>query len=203
MGLNIGITGGIGSGKSLVCRIFSVLGISVYDADQEAKALMNTHPDLIGALKNAFGDQVYDAEGQLNRAYLAAEVFGDQQKLNRLNSIVHPIVIQAGVEWMNAQAGPYSVKEAALLFESGSHQANDYNILVFAPTEERIRRVMARDRVSKEQVLARMEKQMPEEEKMNLADFVIYNDGTQALIPQVLELHSRFLDLYEEKSQFD
>src|SRR5690554_458977 len=203
MGLNIGITGGIGSGKSLVCRIFSVLGISVYDADQEAKALMNTHPDLIGALKNAFGDQVYDAEGQLNRAYLAAEVFGDQQKLNRLNSIVHPIVIQAGVEWMNAQAGPYSGKEGALLFESGSHQANDYNILVFAPTEERINRVMARDRVSKEQVLARMEKQMPEEEKMNLADFVIYNDGTQALIPQVLELHSRFLDLYEEKSQFD
>lgn len=195
--MNIGITGGIGSGKTLVCRIFSVLGIAVYDADREAKALMNTHPGLIDSLKEAFGDQVYGSEGELDRAYLAAEVFGNQEKLDLLNGIVHPVVIEAGVAWMNAQQGPYSVKEAALLFESGSYEANDYNILVFAPVEERIRRVMARDQVSREQVLARMDKQMPEEEKMKLADFVIYNDGSRALIPQVLALHERFLSLAE------
>lgn len=199
MGLNIGITGGIGSGKTLVCRIFSVLGIAVYDADREAKALMNTHPDLIDSLKENFGEQVYGPDGKLDRSYLAGEVFGDQEKLDLLNGIVHPIVIQAGVEWMQAQEGPYSVKEAALLFESGSYQANDYNILVFAPAEERIRRVMTRDGVSREQVLARMDKQMPEDEKMKRADFIIYNDGSRALIPQVLELHERFLKLAEEK----
>lgn len=199
MGLNIGITGGIGSGKTLVCRIFSVLGIAVYDADREAKALMNTHPDLIDSLKENFGEQVYGPDGKLDRSYLAGEVFGDQEKLDLLNGIVHPIVIQAGVEWMQAQEGPYSVKEAALLFESGSYQANDYNILVFAPVEERIRRVMTRDGISREQVLARMVKQMPEDEKMKRADFIIYNDGSRALIPQVLELHERFLKLAEEK----
>lgn len=193
MGLNIGITGGIGSGKTLICRIFSVLGIAVYDADKEAKALMQTDPELVTALKEAFGANVYDESGMLDRKYLASMVFNNQEKLDLLNSIVHPVVIRAGEQWMHAQTGPYSVKEAALLFESGSYQANDYNILVISPIEQRIERVMKRDGVSREQVQARIEKQMPDEEKVKLADFIIYNDGRQAVLPQVLALHERFV----------
>lgn len=191
--LNIGITGGIGSGKTLICRIFSVLGIAVYDADREAKELMNKHAGLRASLIKHFGPQVYNEAGELDRAFLSASVFQDAAKLDLLNGIVHPVVIQAGIDWMNRQTGPYSVKEAALLFESGSYQANDYNILVFAPVEERIRRVMARDGMSHQQVQDRINNQMPEDEKMKLADFVIYNDGVQAVIPQVLALHERFV----------
>lgn len=191
--LNIGITGGIGSGKTLICRIFSVLGIAVYDADREAKELMNKDAGLRASLIKHFGPQVYNEAGELDRAFLSASVFQDAAKLDLLNGIVHPVVIQAGIDWMNRQTGSYSVKEAALLFESGSYQANDYNILVFAPVEERIRRVMARDGMSRQQVQDRINNQMPEDEKMKLADFVIYNDGVQAVIPQVLALHERFV----------
>lgn len=191
--LNIGITGGIGSGKTLICRIFSVLGIAVYDADREAKELMNKDAGLRASLIKHFGPQVYNEAGELDRAFLSASVFQDAAKLDLLNGIVHPVVIQAGIDWMNRQTGSYSVKEAALLFESGSYQANDYNILVFAPVEERIRRVMARDGMSRQQVQDRINNQMPEDEKMKLADFVIYNDGVQAVIPQVLVLHERFV----------
>lgn len=191
--LNIGITGGIGSGKTTVCRIFSVLGIAVYDADREAKELMNKHAGLRASLIKHFGSQVYNEAGELDRAFLSSAVFQDAAKLDVLNGLVHPVVIQAGIDWMNRQTGPYSVKEAALLFESGSYQANDYNILVFAPVEERIRRVMRRDGMSRQQVQDRINNQMPEDEKMKLADFVIYNDGVQAVIPQVLALHERFI----------
>jgi len=193
MGLKIGITGGIGSGKSYVAKIFKALGVPFYDADKEAKALMNTSQQLREALTKAFGEEVYSSDGSLDRAYLSSLVFADQEKLRRLNSIVHPLVIQHGEDWSRAQIYPYSLKEAALLFESGSYQKLDYTILVSAPEDERVARVMRRDNVSKEQVQQRMRQQMNDKDKEKLADFVIINDGVKPLLPQVLHLHDKFL----------
>lgn len=193
MGLKIGITGGIGSGKSYVARVFKALGVPFYDADKEAKLLMNASPQIKKALLQEFGSQVYDTQGRLDRTYLASQVFKDNNKLDRLNAIVHPVVIQHGEDWSLAQTAPYSLKEAALLFESGSYKKLDYTILVMAPEEIRITRVMQRDGVTREEVLDRIRKQMPEGEKQQLADFVIVNDGIAPLLPQILPLHERFL----------
>lgn len=193
MGLKIGITGGIGSGKSYVAKIFKALGVPFYDADKEAKELMNTNQAIKTALTREFGTEVYDAADRLNRSYLATQVFKDKNRLEKLNAIVHPIVIQHGADWATSQTFPYSLKEAALLFESGSYKKMDYTILVTAPVDIRIERVMQRDMVSREDVLNRMDKQLPDEEKQNLADFIIVNDGIRPLLPQVLPLHEQFL----------
>lgn len=190
--LKIGVTGGIGSGKSVVCTLFNVLGIPVFDADREAKRLMTSDDRLTAAIREEFGAEAYHGDGTLNRAYLAAAVFGDEKQLEKLNALVHPAVIRAGEEWAAAQTAPYILKEAALLFESGSYTCNHYNILVSAPVPVRIERVMARDGVTADQVKSRMEAQWPEERKRQLADFEIVNDGVQALLPQVLELDKRF-----------
>jgi len=190
--LKIGITGGIGSGKSVVCRIFSVLGIPVFDADTEAKRLMTDDTTLVDAIQAEFGEKAYLPDGSLDRAYIAIQVFNDEERLKKLNALVHPVVIRAGEEWARKQEAPYTIKEAALLFESGSFKLNQYTILVSAPASLRIERVMKRDGITPEQVEARMEKQWPEEKKRQLADFIIVNDGVQALIPQVLELDKRF-----------
>lgn len=191
--LRIGITGGIGSGKSTVCRIFKILGIPIFDADMVAKTIMEEDVNLMEHIKQSFGTASY-VDGRLDRAYLAQTVFNNQQALNRLNALVHPVVIQAGEDWFARQHAPYAIKEAALLFESGSYKDHDYNILVSADKETRIRRVMARDGVKREQVLSRIEKQMPEEQKQKLADFTIDNNDNIALIPQVLRLHADFLE---------
>lgn len=193
MGLKIGVTGGIGSGKSMICRIFKVLGIPVYDADKEAKDIMVKDEKVIAAIKNAFGEHSYAGDGELNRSFLAETVFNNPEKLEQLNTIVHPAVIQAGADWAEAQSTGYSIKEAALLFESGSYTTLDYTILVTAPEEVRVERVMQRDGVSKEQVLARMDKQWSDEEKRKLADFVIVNDGSVSLIRHVMTLHEQFI----------
>ncbi|MNT33826.1 Dephospho-CoA kinase [compost metagenome] len=128
----------------------------------------------------------------MNRQFLSAQVFNDADQLAKLNAIVHPAVIQAAEDWADAQTAPYSLKEASILFESGSYKKLDYTILVTAPVEIRIARVMQRDQVTREQVLARMNNQLPDEEKAKLADFVIINDGIKALIPQVMALHRQF-----------
>lgn len=193
MGLKVGITGGIGSGKSYVARIFKALGVPFYDADTEAKKLMNTDGQIRSALIKQFGGAVYLEDGQLNRAYLSSVVFTDEKRLQVLNAIVHPVVIQHGTDWAEAQSYPYSLKEAALLFESGSYKSLDYTILVTAPLETRIKRVVKRDAVSREQVLDRINKQMPDEKKSEIADFVIANDENVPLLPQVLALHQQFL----------
>lgn len=193
MGLKIGITGGIGSGKSYVAKLFKALGVPFYDADKQAKLLMGSHPEIKEKLIEAFGEAVYSPEGSLDRAYLSSLVFTDAAKLKQLNSIVHPIVIRHGEEWGEAQTFPYSLKEAALLFESGSYKQLDYTILVTAPEEMRIERVMVRDTVLRQQVLDRISKQMPEEAKRELADFILINDGVEPLLPQVLALHEQFL----------
>lgn len=191
MGIKVGIAGGIGSGKTIVCDIFKVLGVPIYNADLEAKLIMNKSDQVRQAIIATFGDQTYQ-NGILNREFLAAQVFNDADQLAKLNAIVHPAVIQAAEDWADAQIAPYSLKEASILFESGSYKKLDYTILVTAPVEIRIARVMARDQVTREQVLARMNNQLPDEEKAKLADFVIINDGIEALIPQVMALHHRF-----------
>jgi dephospho-CoA kinase len=186
--LKVGITGGIGSGKSTVARIFGVLGIPVYDADAAAKLIMNRDEGLKAQLATHFGTDLY-VSGQLDRALLASRVFANPDKLALLNSLVHPVTIADAARWMLEQQGPYALKEAALIFESGSQQDLDYVIGVYAPEALRIRRAMQRDGVTREQVKARMRQQIPDSIKMRLCDWVIVNDEQQAVIPQVLHIH--------------
>lgn len=192
MGLKIGITGGIGSGKTFICRLFEALGIPVYNADEEAKRLMNTDIRIKEKLIAQFGEATYK-DGLLDRAFLANMVFSDKNKLELLNSIVHPVVIQEAKDWAERQTTRYSLKEAALLFESGSYKELDYTILVTAPMDIRIQRVIERDGATEQQVQERINKQLSDEEKLQLADFVIVNDGITPLLPQVWALHQKFL----------
>lgn len=190
--LQIGITGGIGSGKSIVCRIFKVLGVPVYDADSRAKSLMTTDGILISQIKKEFGVLSYHSDGTLNREYLA-EAFKDFEKLNLLNNLVHPRVAQDYALWMSGQKSVYVLKEAALLFEAKSNLSLDKIIVVSAPEKLRIKRVAQRDpHRSEQQVLDIMRNQLTDEEKVKLADYVITNDESQLVTPQVLELHKKF-----------
>ena len=192
--LRVGLTGGIGSGKTTVARIFQVYGIPVYDADKASKKLMNEDAQIKLALVSAFGEETYK-EGVLDRRFLAETVFNDSDKLALLNSIVHPATIRHASEWMIKQQAPYILKEAALIFESGSNKDLDFVIGVYSPPELRIQRTMERDSVSREQVLSRIKNQMDESEKMSLCDFIIQNDPDHSLIEQVRELHLQFLEL--------
>lgn len=191
--LRIGITGGIGSGKTTVCKIFEVLQIPVFYADDAAKSVMHEDRQLIDALKAEFGHEIYTKNESLDRKALANIVFNNEKALEKLNSLVHPAAIQAFADWGNAQDALYVIKEAAILFESGSDKDCDFTILVFTPEDLRIKRVMERDQVSEKEVRTRIDKQMPEEEKRRRADFIIMNDGKTALLPQVLNLHEYFV----------
>jgi dephospho-CoA kinase len=188
----IGITGGIGSGKTTVCGIFEVLGIPVYYADQQAKRLMQQDPDLVAAIRTRFGDAAYDARGVLDRGYLARQVFQDAEALKQLNALVHPVTIRNAALWARHQTTPYVIKEAALLFESEAFHHVDRVIGVFAPEAVRVQRTMRRDGISRQEVYQRMRAQLSESMKMHLSDYVIYNDERQAVIPQVLTLHQQF-----------
>lgn len=198
--LRIGITGGIGTGKSAACRLFAERhGIPVYSADDRAKWLMQHHLPLVQALKAAFGEESYLPDGTLNRNHLAKTVFGNPEQLARLNALVHPAVLEDGSEWMRqqAQAGaPYALKEAALLIESSSFRLLDKLIVVTAPLELRLHRAMLRDGVDEATVRARMAHQLPEEEKIKHADFVLDNGGSlEELAAQVDALHGQLLQL--------
>jgi len=192
--LRIGLTGGIGSGKSTVARIFEVLGIPVYDADSASKKLMIENNELKNQIKNSFGKGAY-TDGELNRRYLAEQVFSDSQKMALLNSLVHPATIKDAEQWMKKQKAPYLIKEAALIFESGSQKQLNYVIGVKSPLALRLQRTIQRDNVNTEQVKARIEMQMDEAIKMSLCDYVIINDEQQMILPQVLELHEKFLKM--------
>ena len=192
--IKVGITGGIGSGKSTVARIFTVLGIPVYYADEVAKRLMNEHPLIREQLIQHFGEDTYSGN-QLNRSYLAKQVFNNEEKLGLLNSIVHPITIAEGEMWMQNQTTPYAIKEAALFFESGSYSDLDYMIGVSAPRHLRMKRVMDRDGITREDVQRRMHNQISDEIKMKLCDFVIVNDEQKLIVPKVLLLHEKFLHM--------
>ena len=199
--LKIGLTGGIGSGKSSVAGIFNVLGIPVFDADTYAKLVMEKDDALATSIKNTFGEESY-LEGKLNRAYIANLVFNDPFKLEQLNALVHPATIMEADSWMQQQKTSYVIKEAALLFEAGSASHLDYVIGVYAPEHMRIKRVMKRDNITAEQVMARMERQINEVIKMKLCDFVIVNNEQQLLIPQVLQLHEKFVSLSSQQSSW-
>ncbi|WP_333862402.1 dephospho-CoA kinase [Sphingobacterium sp.] len=190
--MKIGITGGIGSGKTFICQLFKALAVPVYNADDEAKKLMNTDLRIRESLIAAFGEATYK-DGMLDRAFLAQQIFSDKEKLELVNGIVHPIVIQAAKDWAEQQKARYSLKEAALLFESGSYKDLDYTILVTAPLSVRVQRVMERDGVTEEQVMERISKQLTDDEKIKMADFIIINDGITPLLPQVWTLHQKFL----------
>jgi len=189
--IKVGVTGGIGSGKSTVCEMFMVLGIPVYNADNRAKALMTEDDGLIADLINAFGSDTYNEDGSLNRAYLSNRVFGKKAELNKINELVHPRVAKDFNLWADSQYEvPYVLEEAALLFESGSYRAMDKIISVTAPLQQRILRVMLRDLGrSKNQVEEIIQNQMPDNEIVKQADFVIINDDSHFLIDQVLKIH--------------
>ncbi|MBL0182871.1 MAG: dephospho-CoA kinase [Chitinophagaceae bacterium] len=196
--LKIGLTGGIGSGKSTVAKVFEVLGIPVYYADDAAKRMMNEDEGLKQKIKQQFGEEVYD-NGKLNRKALAEIVFNAPGKLDQLNALTHPATIAGAERWMQQQTTPYCIKEAALIFESGAQEHLDYVIGVTAPAPLRIQRTMQRDGVSREEVMARMDKQMEESIKMKLCDFIIVNDEQEMMLPQVLELHNKLLSLAKNK----
>jgi dephospho-CoA kinase len=192
--LRIGLTGGIGTGKTTVAKIFELLGVPVYNADEASKRIYHSNPGVRALLIETFGPDIYEGE-QLNRQKLAAIVFNDANKLETLNRIIHPPTIRDAEEWMTKQVTPYVIKEAALLFESGSVSSLNYVIGISAPLSLRIQRVMERDKVNREQVLSRMDKQMDEEIKIRLCDFIIYNNEQELVIPQVLNLHDQLLQL--------
>jgi dephospho-CoA kinase len=192
--VQIGITGGIGSGKSLITRIFGCLGVAVYDADSRAKAVMTTDGILMSRIKKEFGRLSYHEDGTLNREYLAETVFNNPKRLHILNQLVHPRVGEDYIQWLaKHQSDSYVLKEAALVYESGSYKNLDKVVVVYAPVEVRVRRVLKRDRHRDEQqVRSIIERQMSDEEKIKQADYIIINDESKPVIPQVLELHHTF-----------
>ena len=192
MSIIIGLTGGIGSGKSTIAKIFAQLGIPVLDADATAKAIMNEDRSVKTKLIELFGDEAYK-ENQLNRPYIAQLVFEDAFKLQQLNAIIHPITIQYARDWASKQTAPYVIKEAALFFESGSSEGVEKIIGVTAPKHIRIQRVIQRDQITREDVIKRMEHQLEDSLKMKLCDWVIQNDDFHLLIPQVLAIHKEIL----------
>ena len=194
--LVVGITGGIGSGKSTVCRIFEMLRIPVYNADERAKALYIEKDEVRELVINLLGEEAY-VDGQLNRTYIAQKAFSDQAVLSQLNGILHPAVAEDFETWKNAQNSnlPYILKEAAIMIEAGSHKSCDQLILISAPEEVRIARVMERDNANEAEVKARIQKQWTDEQKKAYADFVIENDANHSLIEQVMQIHEQLIAL--------
>ncbi len=184
----------MGSGKSTVAKIFEVLKIPVYYADHEARRLMNEDPYLMQMIRDQFGEEAY-LDGKLNRSYLASQVFTHKEKRLLLNSLVHPITIADSKQWMDIQVSPYTIKEAALIFESGTDKYLDFVIGISAPFNIRLSRILKRDGMSEDTARDRMNSQMDEDQKMSLCDWLIYNDEKQAVIPQVLALHDKLIEL--------
>lgn len=190
--LKVGVTGGIGSGKSVVCRVFNTLGIPVFNADDAARHLMASDERLKQAIMAALGTDSY-RNGVPDRERIAAIVYADATKLAMLNSLVHPATIQYAARWIKEQTDPYIIKEAAIFFESGSYKEMDVMIGVSAPAHTRINRVMQRSQHSEEKVRSIMAQQMDEAEKMSRCNYIIVNDDVQAMLPQVLRLHEVLL----------
>jgi dephospho-CoA kinase len=196
--LQVGITGGIGSGKTSVCMVFKTLGIPVYDADTQAKRLMDTDPELKASLQGYFGNSIY-CDGTLDRRRMAEIIFNDKTALEKVNNWVHPAVVRDFESWRTRQTSPYVLEEAAIIFESNMAHRFDRVILVTAPNTIRIERVCARDHVTSEAVRERMANQWPEEKKIPLADYFIFNDRTCLVTPQVMEIHRHLLKHAEQE----
>ena len=192
--LRVGLTGGIGSGKSTVARIFEILQVPVYDADKSARQLMNESPSVREAVLKNFGAKSY-SDNILDRKFISEIVFNDPRQLAILNAIVHPATLKHAKEWFASRSGLYAIKEAALLFEAGAEKDLDYVIGVSSPLALRMQRIHQRDNLSTADIHARIEKQMDEAEKIKRCDFVLYNDEKQLLLPQVIALHTKLRDL--------
>lgn len=194
--LKIGVTGGIGSGKTTVCKIFQVLGIAIYNSDQRAKEIMALNQDLKSKLAISFGPHIFDSDKKLKSAILASIVFSDPQKLATLNSIVHPYVLDDFSAFCNEhRKEPYIILESAIIFESGIDKMLDQVVIVDAPIEIKIERIMARDDVNRIEVQQRMHNQLNPDEKNSLSKLIVFNDGRKSLIDQVMSLHKGFSEL--------
>lgn len=187
----VGITGGIGSGKSTVCRVFSILGIPVFEADVVAKQLQSTDAGIRSQLIALFGPAVYLPDMSIDRKYLASIVFNDPSLLLQLNAIIHPAVRKVFFEWCDRQQSPYVLLEAAILYESGFYKMMDKVIVVSTDQDQRIQRVMKRDGTTREQVLQRIGNQWTDEQRNKLADFVIHNNDNELIIPQIVEIDKK------------
>lgn len=196
----VGLTGGIGSGKTTVAKIFEHLGVPVFEADAASKNLIDTDRELQGELEKLLGQEVV-SDGKINRPYMASKIFSDKQLLRQTNKIIHPAVGREFKRWEKTVNAPYVIREAAILFESGSYQDCDKIVVVSAPREMRIERVMRRGNVSREQVLERMENQWPESKKLERADYVVQNDHTESLIKQVKSVHEDLIRQANEGSR--
>ena len=185
----IGLTGNIGSGKTTVASCFEILGIAVFNADKQAKLLMNKDVNLKQSLIAEFGKEVY-LNNELNRKYLSKLAFNDDLVLKRLNALVHPVVQEAFEKWSIQQSGAYVIKEAAILFESNTYQSLDAIICISCPEEIRLKRILKRDDLSEKDVRQRMSHQWAEEKKISLSDYVITNDNSSLVMPQILSVHS-------------
>ena len=190
--MKVGLTGGLGSGKSTVAKVFETLRIPVFYADDESKKITDTSLEVKAQLISAFGEELYK-EGKLNRGMLASIIFNDAESIKKVNGIIHPAIADAFTTWAARQKSPYVLQEAAILFETGGYKRFDKNILVSAPEELRIKRVMKRSGWSREEALQRMANQWGESQKISLADFVILNDGSKPLLPQILAIHENLI----------
>lgn len=190
----VGLTGGIGSGKTTVAQIFQQLQVPVFVADEESKKLLDTDADLQAQLVEWLGPELIK-EGRVDRAYMASRIFKDEDLLKKVNALIHPAVGRAFQNWYQKQEAPYIIREAAILFESGTHKDCAKIIVVSAPEELRLQRVIKRSGESPEQVKARMAKQWPQEKKEALADYIIHNDHQEMLIPQVLQIHEDLIHI--------
>lgn len=190
----IGVTGGIGSGKSYICRIISTLGFPVYNCDAEAKKLMNTNKHIINSLKQLIGENSYDSEGNLNKPIIAQFLFANEENAHKINSVVHPVVKEDFRSWASAQNADLIFMESAILFESGFNDVVDNVITITAPPETRIERTIRRDNTTREQVIARMNQQMQDEERVRLSDYIICNntnDNVEQQIKTIIETLSK------------
>lgn len=191
--LKIGITGGIGSGKTTVCRIFELLGVPIYYADDASKKLLVSDPEIKTKITAVFGEEVLDEQQRISRKKVAARVFGNESELKKLNAIMHPAVALHFESWLKQHTTqPYILKEAAIMFESGAYLQMDKVITVSAPEKLRIARVLNRDVTTKEEIQRRINAQLPEEERIKRSQYVIVNDEQQLVIPQVIKLHFIF-----------
>jgi dephospho-CoA kinase len=195
----LGVTGGIGSGKTSVCRVFDVLGIPVFSADREAQVIMETDNSVIHGLNSITDKELYVA-GKLDRMLLASIIFNDSSVIEKVNSLVHPVVFDRFRNWTQNQSAPYVIMEAAILFESGASKYVDKIATVAAPVEQRIERVIRRNKLTREQVIERMRNQMDDAERIQLADYVINNAENDMIIPSILKIHEDILTLLKMQS---
>jgi dephospho-CoA kinase len=196
--LKLGVTGGIGSGKTTVCRIFEVLGIPVFSADDEARVIMDSDPSVIMQVNTLAGRDMYSG-GALDRIAMANLIFNNRELLGKINNIIHPVVTGRFLDWEKSKSAPYVILEAAILFESGTAKLLDKVITVIAPVEERIERVVQRNSLTREQVVERINNQSEDKYKISLSDYVISNSENDMIIPAVLKIHKEMISLANYK----